>query len=190
MGTRGGAGTFGGGRTTQTENMRVLSTRRIGLSDAGQALPILGGTRLSGRQGAYSVGVLNIQQREDQGVAATNFSALRLKRDVLANSDIGAVVLDKEVNGPSFNRLAGMDANFRFGNLIFNGFGAKSFSPATAIASKKGNELSSRAGVDYRNRQWRVNAKFTTVGERFNDELGFIPRLGVNEMNGQINRTL
>ena len=126
----GGGGSFGAGRTNQTQDMRLFFTRRIGLSDAGQALPILGGTRLSGRQGAYSLGVLNIQQREDQGVPATNFSALRLRRDVLANSDVGAVLLDKEASGPGFNRLAGADANFRFGYLQVNGFVAKSFSPA------------------------------------------------------------
>jgi hypothetical protein len=185
----GGGGNFGAGRTNQTQDMRLFFTRRIGLSDAGQALPILGGTRLSGRQGAYSIGVLNIQQREDQGVPATNFSALRLRRDVLANSDVGAVLLDKEVNGPSFNRLAGVDANFRFGNLQLTGFAARTFSPATGIASK-GSELTSRASFDYRNRQWRAAAKFTTIGDGFNDELGFIPRVGVNEINTQLNRTL
>ncbi len=185
----GGGGNFAAGRTNQVQDMRLFFTRRVGLSDGGQALPILGGTRLSGRQGAYSIGVLNIQQREDQGVPATNFSALRLRRDVLANSDIGAVLLDKEVSGPGFNRLAGMDANFRFGNLQLNGFAAKTFSPVNAIASR-GNELTSRASLDYRNRQWRTNLRFTTVGDRFHDELGFIPRLGVSELNAQINRTL
>ena len=185
----GGGGNFGAGRTNQTQDLRLFFTRRIGLSDAGQALPILGGTRLSGRQGAYSIGALSIQQREGQGVPATNFSALRLRRDVLANSDIGAVLLNKEVNGPGFNRLAGLDGNFRFGNAQLNGFAARTFSPVTATASK-GNAFASRATFDYRNRQWRTNARFTTVGEGFNDELGFIPRVGVNELGGQINRTL
>src|SRR5258705_4715846 len=128
----GGGGNFGAGRTNQIQDMRLFFSRRIGLSDDGQALPILGGTRLSGRQGAYSVGALNIQQREDGGVPATNFTSLRLRRDILANSDVGAVLLDKEVAGPDFNRLAGFDANFRFGDLIMNGFAAKTFSPAGA----------------------------------------------------------
>jgi hypothetical protein len=185
----GGGGNFGAGRTNQIQDMRLFFTRRIGLSDDGQALPILGGTRLSGRQGAYSLGVLNIQQREDQGVPGTNFTALRLRRDVLANSDVGAVLLDKEVVGPDFNRLAGFDANFRFGDLTMNGFAAKTFSPAGTL-SGTGNELSTRANAEYRNRQWRLSGKYTTIGERFNDELGFIPRTGVNEWNTQINRTL
>jgi hypothetical protein len=132
--------------------------------------------------------VLNIQQREDQGVPGTNFTALRLRRDVLANSDIGAVLLDKEVMGPGFNRLAGFDANFRFGNLQLNGLAAKTFSPETAVAAN-GSELTTRTSVDYRDRKWRLNARYTTIGEGFDDELGFIPRVGVNEVNAQINRT-
>jgi hypothetical protein len=187
-GQGGGGGNFGAGRTNQVQDMRLFFTRRIGLSDNGQALPILGGTRLSGRQGAYSLGVLNIQEREDQGVPATNFTALRLRRDVLANSDIGAVLLDKELSGPGFNRLAGFDANFRFGDLQLNGLAAKSFSPASAVGGDE-SELTTRASADYRNRTWRLNARYSTIGDRFNDELGFIPRVGVNEVSAQINRT-
>src|SRR6266850_1015901 len=185
----GGGGNFGAGRTNQIQDMRLFFTRRIGLSDDGQALPILGGTRLSGRQGAYSVGALNIQQREDGGVPATNFTSLRLKRDVLANSDVGAVLLDKEVMGPAFNRVAGVDANFRFGNLTMNGLAAKTFSPAGDVIGT-GSDLTTRANAEYRNRQWRFSGRYTTIGERFHDELGFIPRTGVNEMNVNVNRTL
>ena len=185
----GAGGSFRAGRTNQTQDMRLFFTRRIGLSDDGQALPILGGTRLSGRQGAYSIGMLNIHERADQGVPATNFTALRLRRDVLANSDIGAVLLDKEVAGPRFNRLAGFDGNFRFGDLQMNGFLAKSFSPAGATPTN-GNDYTSRGIFAYQNRAWRINARYTKVGERFNDELGFIPRVGVDDVNGRIDRIL
>jgi hypothetical protein len=187
----GGGGNFGSGRTNQVQDMRLFFTRRIGLSDTGQALPILGGTRLTGREGGYSLGVLNIQQREADNVPATNFTALRLRRDVLANSDIGAVFLDKEVAGPQFNRLAGFDANFRFGGLTMNGFAARTFSAAAPLATAdRGSELTTRANIEYRNRQWRLSSRYTTIGEGFNDELGFIPRTGVNEWNAQINRAL
>ena len=185
----GGGGNFRAGRTNQTQDMRLFFTRRIGLSDNGDALPILAGTRLSGRQGAYSLGVLNIQQREDQGVAATNFTALRLRRDVLANSDVGAVLLDKEVAGPAFNRIAGVDGNFRFGNLQMNTFLSKSFSPVGRTPAN-GNDYTSRGNFNYQSRTWRLNARYTAIGARFNDELGFIPRVGVHEQNGQVTRIL
>ena len=43
---------------------------------------------------------MNIQQREDVAAPATNFTALRARRNILANSDVGVMVLNKEVDGP------------------------------------------------------------------------------------------
>ena len=185
-----GGGNAFNGRGNQPQDMRLFFTRRIGLSDSGQSLPILGGTRLSGRQGAYSIGVLNIQQREDDGVPATNFSAFRLRRDVLANSDVGAILLDKEVSGPQFNRFAGVDANFRFGsNVQLTGFAARSFSPAQA-APARDNSVTARGNFQYTSRTWRTTLRYTTIGEAFNDELGFVPRVGVNDTYTQVWRSL
>ena len=190
--TGGQGGSAFNGRGNQPQDARLFFTRRIGLSDAGQSLPILGGTRLSGRQGAYSMGVLNIQERADNGVPATNFSAFRLRRDVLANSDVGVMLLDKEVSGPAFNRLAGADANCRFGsNVQLTAFAATSFSPAPLqTATPKGNSLIARGNLQYTSRQWRTTLRYTTTGERFNDELGFVPRIGVNDSYVQVWRTL
>jgi hypothetical protein len=190
-GGQGGGNAFNG-RGNQPQDMRLFFTRRIGLSDDAQALPILGGTRLSGRQGAYSIGLLNIQEREDRGVPAINFSAVRLRRDVLANSDIGVMLLDKEVSGPQFNRIAGADANFRFGsNVQLTGFAAKSFSPALATATApRGNSVAARGNLQYTSRAWRTTLRYTTIGEMFNDELGFVPRVGVGETYTQIWRSL
>ena len=179
-----------GGRTNSPQDMRLFFTRQIGLSDSGQALPILAGTRLSGREGAYSLGVLNIQQRADQGVPATNFSAFRLRRDVLANSDIGAIILNKEVSGPGFNRLAGADANFRFGtNVQLTAFAARSFSPILTSAPK-GNSVTARGNFQYTSRTWRTALRYTTIGDGFDDQLGFVPRVGSDETYTQIWRSM
>jgi hypothetical protein len=188
-GGQGGNNAFAG-RGNQPQDSRLFFTRRIGLSDAGQSLPILGGTRLSGHQGAYSMGILNIQQRQENGVPANNFSAFRLRRDVLANSDIGVMLLDKEVSGPQFNRIAGGDANFRFGsNVQLTAFAAKSFSP-TSAAAVKGNSITARGNFQYTSREWRTTLRYTTIGGRFNDELGFVPRVGVNDTYTQVWRNL
>ena len=53
----GGGGGFGAGaifygsRLSRVPQMRLFFSRRIGLSDDGQAIPIVAGTRLSGRAG-------------------------------------------------------------------------------------------------------------------------------------------
>ena len=76
--------------------MIFFFSRQIGLSPTGDAIPLLAGTRLTGRVGDWSVGALNIQQREQDLSPSTNFTALRLRRDILANSDIGVMFLNKE----------------------------------------------------------------------------------------------
>ena len=84
----------GGGRRRQnaSQDMRLFFSRRIGLSDDGEAIPILAGHaadrpagRLFGRRPEHPAA------RAGGRAPATNFTALRLRRDILANSDIGAV---------------------------------------------------------------------------------------------------
>ena len=183
----GGGGQFGGGGINRSE-MQLFFSRQIGLSEDGGAIPILGGTRLTGRQGAYSIGVLNIQQREQDANPGANFSALRLRRDILSNSDIGAVMLNKESGGPHFNRVAGVDANFRFGFLTLNGYAAKTFSPDGSLLATGGNDFAQKVQYNYQSRTWQATSSYSGVGDRFHDELGFVPRQGVHNYDGRYGR--
>lgn len=62
----------------------MFYSRRIDLSQ-GQAVPVVGGARLTGRQGPYSIGFLDIhtEESEDAAAPASAFTALRLKRNIL-----------------------------------------------------------------------------------------------------------
>lgn len=164
-----------------SQDPRLFFSRRIGLSDSGDAIPILGGTRLTGRTGHYSIGALNIQQRADGEVRPTNFTALRMQRDLLRNSDIGLIVLNKDEEGPRYNRVAGADANFRFGFLNFGGYAVKAFSPQ-AVTPGSGEDFMARASVNYQSRVFQLRSNLSTIGRRFNDEMGFIPRTGVDNL--------
>ena len=159
------------------------SVGRLACPTAGDAIPLLAGTRLTGRTGAYSIGALNIQQREKGISPSTNFTALRLRRNVLANSDIGVMLLNKEVAGDAYNRALGTDANFRFfRDLTFNFALAKTDSPATKIPGS-GDDWYSKSSFGYRDNFWETRGAFQTFGTRLNDEMGFVPRTGVN--NGE-----
>jgi hypothetical protein len=180
----GGGGGGGGGRQNPSQDMILFFSRRIGLSEGGQAIPILGGTRLTGRTGAFSIGALNIQQREGAGSPSTNFTALRLRRDVLAQSDIGVLVLNKETAGAHFNRVVGADANFRFfQNLDLNIAGARTFSPESAMPGE-GDDWYTKSSFNYNTNRLAIRGGYQTIGERFNNEMGFVPRRGVN--NGEL----
>src|SRR5262249_10322595 len=68
------AGMFSFGSLTNDEAL-LFHSRTIGLS-RGLPIPILGGARLSGREGKYYVGLLNMQTRSEAAVPATNFSVM------------------------------------------------------------------------------------------------------------------
>ena len=177
---RGGGGGGGGGRQNQSQDMILFFSRQIGLSASGDAIPILGGTRLTGRAGGFSVGALDIQQRSLGASPSTNFSAVRLRRDLFANSDVGVMVLNKDQQGAGYNRVLGGDANFRFlGDLTVNVAAATTVSPDAVVAAGK-STLYTKSGLGYRNNKWEARAAFQTIGDGFNDEMGFVPRLGVN----------
>ena len=74
----------------------IFYSRRIGLQGA-SAVPISFGGRLAGRVGRYSIGALNIGTDEmpSPGVPATNFTVLRVRRDVLQRSTIGALFTNR-----------------------------------------------------------------------------------------------
>jgi hypothetical protein len=181
-GGRGGGG--GGGRQNPSQDMILFFSRQIGLSPDGTAIPILGGTRLTGRAGGLSIGALNIQQRREGDSASANFTALRLRRDVLSQSDIGVMLLNKDTSGAHFNRVIGTDANFRFfQNFDVNFAGAKTFSPE-AVNAPEGDDWYSKSSFNYNSNRLAVRGGYQTIGERFNNEMGFVPRRGVN--NGEL----
>ncbi len=178
--TGGGGGGAGGGRQNASQDMIFFFSRQIGLSPSGDAIPLLAGTRLTGRVGGWSVGALNIQQREKDINPSTNFTALRLRRDILANSDIGVMFLNKDPNGSHYNRGFGADANFRFfGDLTANVALAKSSTPEESLPGE-GDDLYSKSSLGYRNNTWEARGMYQTIGGRFNDEMGFVPRRGVD----------
>ncbi len=186
QGANQGSGGAAGRQNAVRRDLVLFFSRRIGLSATGDAVPILGGTRLTGRAGPYTIGALNIQQRRSGESPAANFAALRLRRNILQNSDIGVMLLNKESAGNHYNRVLGTDANFRFfGDLRFNASVAKTLSPMSVVGSQ-GRDTSVQLASRYRDPFWDVRVQYLTIGERFNDELGFVPRVGINKVDGFI----
>ena len=80
-------------RRARTRRARAFHSRRIGLAN-NREVPILGGGRVTGRLGRYQVGAVNMQTRADTtaNAKATNFSVVRVKRDILRRSNVGVLV--------------------------------------------------------------------------------------------------
>ena len=127
-GTRrqGGGGFFGGGDVPT-----IFFSRRIGL-ESGQTVPILGGGRLTGKVGKFSIGAVNIQtdNAPGAGAASTNFTVLRVKRDILRRSSIGGIFTGRSVSttGHGSNEVYDVDGAFSFYDNV-NGYYACTSTP-------------------------------------------------------------
>jgi Domain of unknown function (DUF5916)/Carbohydrate family 9 binding domain-like len=167
----------GGAFTSSTVETDLFFSRRIGLSDSGLPIPIIGGGRLAGKQGRHSVGVLDIQTDSAFGKPGDNFLVARYSSDVLKRSRVGAIFVNKETmnGGAHYNRTAGADANLVFGKgLQVNSFVAKTETPGLT-----GNDMAVFGRIAYRDPAWNLYLNYLDVQDNFNAEVGFVQRRGV-----------
>jgi hypothetical protein len=169
-----------GGRAAETQ---LFFSRRIGLSDEGEPIPIWGGARLSGPVGKFRLGFLTMQTKETSTEPGNNFAVARVKRNVFANSDIGAIFVNRQASeGDDYNRAAGVDGNFRFGqNFTLNGYLAKTFTDEL-----RGRDLAKKVTSQWRDNLITVQAIVTDQQENFNPEVGFTERTGVRSIRSRI----
>ena len=161
---------------SRSNETQLFFSRRIGLSEERTPVPILGGARLSGQLGKFSLGLLNMQTQDaNDGTPGSNFAVTRVKRDILANSDIGVIVINRQGSQHGdLNRTFGVDANFRFfENLTINGYLAK-----TQTDELSGRDLARKITGQWRDNLFRVQVIFAETQENFNPEVGFTPRRG------------
>jgi hypothetical protein len=153
----------------------MFFSRRIGLSE-NQEVPILAGGRVTGRAGRNAVGLLNIETKasERAGAAATNFSVVRVRRDILRRSAIGLIGTNRTptLGGNDSNQVVGVDAALAFyQNVTFNSYYARSRTPG-----RRGDASSYMAQFAYAADRYGVNFEHLSVGDAFNPEIGFLRR--------------
>ena len=171
------AGLFQVGTPQQAE---LFFSRSIGIDPSGVQVPILGGARISGKQGAYNIGFLNMQTESIPEVTpAHNFTVARLAREIGERSSFGAIFINKSATSDalgfnSFNRTFGADANLGFGDhlTIFN-YLAKTQSPDLT-----GRDHAGGTDLRYDADLYSFRAAYIEVGEDFNPEVGFLQRVG------------
>jgi hypothetical protein len=172
----GGTGGFGrSGPNNLNVTPNLFFSRRIGLN-ADRAVPIIGGARLSGKLGKYNIGLLNIQTDDEaqSGARATNFTVLRLRRDILGRSMVGAMLTRRSnsLSGDGPNLAYGVDGLFTFYQFLnIAAYVAKTDSPGL-----KGKDLSYRGQVAWDSDRYGFEAERLEVGDNFNPEVGFMRR--------------
>lgn len=173
----GGSAAGAGGSRTQSTNLTpvVFFSRRIGL-EGGQQVPIQAGARVTSRAGKFALGVLNIQSGDNDAVraASTNFSVVRIRRDILRRSTVGLIATRRNPGGlGGSNEAYGLDANLAFfQDLFVRGYYART--QARNLGS--GGEASYRAELEYAGDRYGAQFEHLTVEPGFNPGIGFLRR--------------
>ncbi len=159
----------------------LFYSRRIGIEEDNR-IPILLGTKLTGKEGRTSIGALHvltdpITYTDDEdgqvSVERTHYSVLRLKRDVMGRSNVGAIVVNKQDVDGVYNRAAGADFTYApTGALSLQGFLARTWDSET----ESGNAGS--ASLDYRGAAYWARIKYYDIGAQFEPDVGFVNRRG------------
>lgn len=148
------------------------------------------GIRLTGKAGAYSVGLLSSDDRApgisvvpDDPMAGSRayFTIARVKRDILQQSSIGLIYTDREypVDG-EFNRIGGIDSHLKFSPTWTGNFQA-------VVSSTRNPDGSYQAGPAYK-AEFQRNGEHLTYDGIYNDlsrgfisEPGFVNRVDLRE---------
>ena len=171
----------------------LFYSRRIGLA-GGRAIPILGGAKMTGKIGSYGVGILNVltNKFEDDEIAdsegdmfsepRTNYSVVRVNRDILKGSTVGGIFVNKQ-DADASNSTAGFDFSYRPTREInIQGLFSRTLEDFEVDFTRNSNAFF--IGGDWRTNLFRLDGSYTDIGEDFNPEVGYIQRTDVRRFRG------
>ncbi|MEO6709844.1 MAG: DUF5916 domain-containing protein, partial [Planctomycetota bacterium] len=162
-------------------------SRRIGLSPTGDEVPILAGTKLTGRQDDWNIGVLDVQTDDQQGTDGENLFVARVSKNVGEQWAVGGIVTRGDPQTDRENLLYGFDANWRTND----GFSGKRTTASlwyldTDTQGSTGDSAAVGASLNYPNDLWRWRVGAKQIDDNFHPALGFVPRTGVRIYDAQL----
>ena len=175
------AGLFQFGAPQETE---VFFSRRVGL-DAG----IVGGGRVTGEAGPFSIGALSLRTEEVGAggvvdVPSAWSSVARLQGSPLPRTTLGGIVTSKET-ALGHNRVAGADLRTRFwGSSSLLLWGANVWD--SEAGTEDGSRRAGQAELVLQNDRYMMELTRTYIGEAFDPALGFVPRPDQKRWGGQV----
>lgn len=157
----------------------LFYSRRIGIDEDGNPIPILAGARITGRKGDMDIGIISMQTRGIDDFASNNYSVFRVKKRIInENSDLGLLVTNNfDVDG-NYNTVYGVDSRIR---VFSDSYLSLKF--AQSITSEvESKVLSSDPSIFWismsrlGNRGFAYGASLSRLGKDFQNNIGFNSR--------------
>ena len=166
--------------------MKAFFSRRIGL-DRGEEVPIDLGARLTGRAGAWNLGLLTVGTEavaagDRSATSATQHNVFRLKRDLGERSSVGMIYTELDPSGGTMNRLYGVDLDYKPNRQsAFYIFGAGSDDEG-----QSGDTGAVGTGYSYTSRSLRANVDLMEAQSGFQPGSGFLLRRDFRRYNPRV----
>ncbi len=162
---------------------QMFFSRRIGLVN-GEAIPILGGARLSGKIGAFDVGVLTTQTESHPASPSANLSTGRVRWNIGEQSYIGGMFTSASSDTLS-NRVFGQDALIWLGRNLW----AEGFVAVIDDQTQDQRPVSYSGALTYNQDLWEASFRTLSVEENFNPAIGFVRRDNIRRQTGRLRRS-
>ena len=165
-------------------NGRPFFSRRIGLSDEGEAVGIDGGIKLTGRIGDFNVGALAIRQEAAGDVDETDLFVARGSYNVLEESAVGFIMTSGDPTSNESNSVVGLDFLYRnsdgpFGEILTGNFWAQQ-SDSSAL---DGDNQAVGVTLEIPSDVLSAYASAQVIEENFRPALGFVNRTGIRRID-------
>ena len=165
------AGVFSAGTPQAVD---LFFTRRIGIDSLGNAVPLIGGGRLTGRIGETTVGLLHAATERTAHLGGQTYSVARALQEVGRRSRFGVIGVrrqSRDVDADN-NHTLGVDGRLGLGDdWTFDAWGAKTWSP-----TRVGDDYAWSMRGAYATQTWQNSVLIVKVGDQFNPDVGFLNR--------------
>ena len=161
-------------------NGRPFFSRRIGLSEDGEAIGIVAGAKLTGRIRKFNLGALAIRQEEFGDISAKDLMVARGSMNVLDESAVGFIMTNGDPTSNESNSLVGVDFLYRnsngpFGQIMTGNFWAQQ----SSSSDLSGDDQAFGARLELPNDRVSAYLAAEEIQENFNPALGFVNRAGI-----------
>jgi hypothetical protein len=178
-------GIEGDDRSPVSQRLIPFFSRRMGLNENGQPIPINYGAKLTGQHKNWNIGMLHMN--DERQVGNQNFSVLRISHNLGKQSAIGIIGTHGNALAESTNMLAGADLKLSTStfqgnkNITLAMFGLKS-----NTRNMEGDNGAWGAQFSYPNDLLKARLGHHQIGRNFVAGMGFVPRTNIKESYGEL----
>jgi hypothetical protein len=167
--------------------IQAVYTRRI--------IDPIAGAKLTGKLGRFTYGLLSsldmnpteslwdVSNGNGNNDINALFNIFRMKTDVFRESYVGLVLTDKQLTGGDFNRLVGVDGQFKYRQNLFFNFQALA-SQTRYEGSETGYSPAFYGNLGYYTKYWGGGLEGNSIHPDFEASSGYVNRVDYKDVIG------